>query len=286
MFKTKDFLKFTSLVVVLINVFLILSKLLVYTNTQSVAVFSSLMDSILDLTLSSLNGLVLIYAVKPKDDDHRFGHSAIEDVIALFQILLIVCAGVSVFYSSLQVVNKDYIFSWFSVGVMIFNMIPLLCIILLQKHAQRKTKSTILKADSLHYTGDFITMLGTVLAMIISHYTKIIWFDILCGALIMISIFYSATGGAIEAFNNLMARELQDGTRETVEEILQKSNEIISYKGLRTRSSGQMRFIQFDILLNQNISLQKAHEIAHTIEDRIKESIQNVDIIIHMEPLD
>jgi ferrous-iron efflux pump FieF len=284
MLRNDKIIKFISIAVVFINLLLIASKGLIYFNTYSVAVFSSLIDSIFDLILSSINGLTLLYSMKPKDDNHRFGHGAIEDVISLFQIVLIAIASVMVFYNSVHLTPEEYHFSWKAVGFMLANILPLSVIIFLQTYAQKKSGSTIIKADLLHYSSDFLTTLSVVSAMILSYFTKILWFDILCGAVIMLAILYSCIGGAVQAFNNLMARELQDGTREAVEAILTHSKDIISFKDLRTRGSGQMRFIQVDVILHSRIALKDAHEIAHKLEDTIKDAIQNVDVIIHMEP--
>jgi ferrous-iron efflux pump FieF len=190
-----------------------------------------------------------------------------------------------VFYNSAHLTPEEYPFSWRSVGVMLASMLPLSLIIFLQTYAQKKSGSTIIKADLLHYSSDFLTTISVVSAMILSYFTKILWFDILCGAIIMLVILYSCVGGAMQAFNNLMARELQDGTREAVEAILTHSKDIISFKDLRTRGSGQMRFIQVDVILHSRITLKDAHEIAHKLEDQIKDAIQNVDVMIHMEPV-
>ncbi len=284
MLQNNKTLRIVSIIVVLINLLLITSKVLIYLNTYSVAVFSSLVDSIFDLILSSINGLTLLYAMKPKDDNHRFGHGAIEDVISLLQIVLIAIASVMVFYNSVHLTPEEYHFSWKSVGFMLANMLPLSLIIFLQTYAQKKSGSTIIKADLLHYSSDFLTTISVVSAMILSYFTRILWFDILCGAVIMLVILYSCISGAMQAFNNLMARELQDGTREAIEAILTHSKDIISFKDLRTRGSGQMRFIQVDVILHSGIALKDAHEIAHKLEDQIKDAIQNVDVIIHMEP--
>ena len=100
----------------------------------------------------------------------------------------------------------------------------------------------------------------------------------------MLLIFHSCFGGAKQAFNNLMAKELEDGTAEKVLEILTNCQEIVTFKDLRTRGSGQMKFIQFDIILREDICLKDSHDIAHILEEQIHKSVQNADVIIHMEP--
>lgn len=276
--------KITVALVILINCVMIVIKLCIYKVTSSVAVLSSFIDSAFDLLLSAINSLVLLYAMKPKDDDHRFGHGAAEDVVALIQVFLIAFASIFMFYNIVHLDVEKYHFSWISTSMMLFNMLPLCLIVFLQYRTQKKVSSTIINADMLHYTTDFLSTAGVVLAMILTHFTNILWFDIACGAVVMLVIIYSCIKGAIHAINNLMARELQNGTREIVEEILRNSKDIATYKGLRTRGSGQIKFIQFDIIFNEDTSLKVAHEVAHQIEDLIHEKIKDADVTIHLEP--
>lgn len=277
-------LRFVSFAVIFINIFLIISKIWVYNRTASVSVFASLMDSIFDIIISSLNALVLFYAEKPKDDDHRFGHQAIEDVISLFQIFLIALASVWVFMNAIALDNTKYHFDWISLAVIVFNTIPIAVIIYLQVFAEKRSGSTIMKADLLHYSGDIITAMGVIFAMLCAYYFHFILIDIVIGGIIMVIVLKSCFHGAVQAFNNLMAKELCDGTREKIENILQNSHNIVGFKNLKTRRSGQVRFAQVDIIFFDDISLSKAHEIAHEIEDRIHSCVQNLDITIHLEP--
>jgi ferrous-iron efflux pump FieF len=199
--------KYSFRLVILLNLIIILTKLFVYNFTNSIAVFSSLTDSILDLVISSINSIIFIYATKPKDDDHKFGHAAIEDLVSLLQIILIFVSSVFMFYKTLGI-KENYHFSWQYLFFMLLNAFPLLLIILIQVYNKRRTSSTIVDTDLLHYSTDFFTLAGVVLAMILTHFTQILWFDILCGAFVILVIAYSCFEGVVQAFNNLMAREI------------------------------------------------------------------------------
>ena len=49
-------------------------KLYASIETNAAAMLASFTDAMLDVLVSGLNFLALCYALKPADDDHRFGH--------------------------------------------------------------------------------------------------------------------------------------------------------------------------------------------------------------------
>ena len=54
---------------------------------------------------------------------------------------------------------------------------------------------------------------------------------------------------------------------------------------LRTRSLGDIYFIEMHIEIDGNFTLNKAHEITENVEKRIKELYANSQILIHQDPL-
>ena len=58
---------------------LVLSKALAWWLSGSVSLLAGLTDSALDAVASFLNLLAVHYALRPADDDHRFGHGIIVD---------------------------------------------------------------------------------------------------------------------------------------------------------------------------------------------------------------
>ena len=71
---------------------LLLIKLIAWWKTDSLAMLSSFTDSLFDVLMSVVNMLAVRYALKPADDDHRFGHTGIEDIAGLAQCASLVLA--------------------------------------------------------------------------------------------------------------------------------------------------------------------------------------------------
>ena len=61
---------------------IIIVKLIAWIATDSLSLMASLVDSTLDVAASAVNLVAVRYALKPADEDHRFGHGKAEDIAA------------------------------------------------------------------------------------------------------------------------------------------------------------------------------------------------------------
>ena len=68
--------------------------------------------------------------------------------------------------------------------------------------------------------------------------------------------------------------------------LLNTKPEILGIHDLRTRESGQNRFIQMHLDLDENLSLLEAHQIVDMIEEEVSQLIRGADVIVHPDPVD
>ena len=60
----------------------------------------------------------------------------------------------------------------------------------------------------------------------------------------------------------------------------------IRWHKLRTRQSGSRRFMSAHVLVPGDWTIQAGHDLAEQLEQRIRGAIQDIDVTIHVEPLD
>ena len=78
-------LRLATRAAVVVAVLLIIMKMAAWFLTDSVAILSSLMDSVLDLGASLVNMYAVAHALVPADREHRFGHGKAEALAGLAQ---------------------------------------------------------------------------------------------------------------------------------------------------------------------------------------------------------
>ena len=265
---------------------LIGAKFIAWLYTGSVSVLASLIDSLMDIAASLINLFAVRYSLMPADDDHRFGHGKAEQLAGLAQATFIAGSALFLIFHAIDRLKHPQPLEDISVGVtvMIISIIATLVLLKFQHHVIKKTGSTAIKADALHYVTDLLTNLSIIVALILTVYgwgSADAWFAIA----IAVYIFYSAWKIAYESFHLLMDRELPTEIKEQIVNLAQNHPLVHGTHDLRTRQSGQTKFIQLHIELDARLSFVEAHNIADELEKAIEKAVPNSQVMIHQDPV-
>jgi ferrous-iron efflux pump FieF len=271
---------------VVVAVSLIGVKTWAWDQTQSVSLLASLIDSIMDSVASLINFFAVRYAMVPADKEHRFGHGKAEALAGLAQALLIL---ISIGLLLSQTVGR----LWHPVviqntptgiSVMFASMLLTALLVVLQRHVVKRTQSTAIEADSLHYTSDLLMNFGVIIALMLASYGyggADPYLALAIGAYVV----YSAWGIAKTAFHLLLDHELSDEQRQVITQLALTQPLVIGLHDLRSRQSGHIQFIQLHLELQDDMLLLDAHDVAEALEARIVEVFPYADVIIHLDPV-
>ena len=270
---------------------IITGKVAAWFATGSISLLSTLIDSILDITASLINLMAVRYALQPPDDDHRFGHGKAEDIAAFAQSAFIMGSALFVFTEALSRLVKPQALEVVDVGiiVMVFSIIMTALLITFQRYVIRRTQSSAISADYLHYTMDVIVNIMVILTLAASAYWNTRYLDPVVAIGIAAYIARGAWKVGRGAFNKLMDREFDEIDRDKIKSIILSHHNIKDIKGfhdLRTRYSGIHAFIQFHLEFDGTITLDQSHMIAESIEADILKAFPNAEVTIHQDPAD
>ncbi len=265
---------------------LIIAKLAAYWQTDSVSILASLVDSLMDAGASLINLLAVSYALAPPDEEHRFGHGKAESLAGMAQATFIAGSGLFLIVEAIQRLITPHPIEAFEIGmgVMIFSVIATLLLLAIQQHVIRKTNSTAIRADALHYKTDLFTNVAIIAALLLS---QIGWLGIdpLFALGIAAYILYSSWEIGSEAFHDLLDHELPEEKRQQIIDIAKAHPDVRGMHDLRTRLSGRTEFIQMHIELDDELPLIEAHDIADQVEEKIVQAIPTADVVIHLDPV-
>ncbi|MFL3648065.1 MAG: cation diffusion facilitator family transporter [Oceanospirillaceae bacterium] len=257
-----------------------------WNQTQSVSLLASLIDSTMDSATSLINFFAIRYAMAPADKEHRFGHGKAEALAGLAQALLIlVSIGLLLtqtlgrLWNPLVVENTPM-----GISIMLVSMALTGALVVFQWYVVKRTQSNAIKADSLHYTSDFLMNFGVIIALFlasIGYHGADPYFALSIGAFVV----YSAWGIAQSAFHLLLDHELSDEQRHLITQLALTQPQVIGMHDLRSRQSGHMQFIQLHLELQEDMLLLEAHGVAEALELRIMAVFPNADVIIHLDPV-
>ncbi len=254
--------------------------------TESIAVLSTLVDSLLDVLASLVNLFAVRHALVPADREHRFGHGKAEALAALAQSAFIGGSAFLLLFQAGERLLNPRIVAAPEVGVivMVISIVLTVALVLFQSFVVRRTQSVAIAADSLHYKGDILVNAAVIVALLLGGWFGWRHVDPLFGAAIAIYIFYNAWLIVREAMDMLMDRELPEEDRQTIRQIALAHPEVTNLHDLRTRRSGPMSFIQFHLVLDAKLTLLKAHEIADEVEIEVRRAFPSAEVLIHQDP--
>lgn len=280
-------LKLASIASVLTAGFLIVAKLLAWSVTGSVSLLASLVDSVMDSIASLINLFAIRYSLQPADKKHRFGHGKAEPLAGLAQAAFIAGSAIFLVFHAIDRLRFTRQLEQVGIGlwVMVLAIVMTLGLLAIQRYVIRKTGSTAIRADSLHYLTDLLTNMSVLLALYLSTLGWT-WADPVFAIAVAIYIFYSAWQIGHEAFQQLMDRELPDDILQQIRATAMSHPEVMGTHELRTRQAGHTRFVQLHLVMDENLSLKTAHAIADQVENEILLFLPGAEVLIHQDPVD
>ena len=261
-------------------------KLAAYILTGSIAMLSSLVDSLLDVVASTINLFAVRQSLVPADREHRFGHGKAESLAGIAQSAFITGSALFLCFEAVnRLIHPSKIAHGVAgIAVMVVSIIVTAGLVMYQRYVIRKTKSVAISADSLHYFTDLLVNLCVIVAIALSYYLGWVFADPLIALGIAVYIMYSAWGIVSQCLDQLMDRELPDEDRERIRQIAKSHARVIDIHELRSRASGRDIFIQLHLEMDKDLKLETAHQIAVDVEKRICEEFPNAEVLIHEDP--
>ena len=265
---------------------LIIVKAATWLLTGSISVLSSLVDSLMDVMASLVNLFAVRHALVPPDAEHRFGHGKAESLAGLGQSVFIAGSAVFITVEAVGRLVTPLPVEHASVGVavMVFSIVATVGLVLFQRYVVRKTGSTAVGADALHYETDVLINGSVIVSLALSSMLGWHRADPIFGLAIALYLLRGAWLIARRAFDVLMDREFADEDRARIQDIVRAHPKVKGMHDLRTRSSGIQPFIQLHLELDGDIRLTEAHAIADEVEALIMVHYARAEILIHQDP--
>lgn len=265
---------------------LIAAKFGAWMATGSVALLSTLIDSMLDAAASLVNLVAVHHALQPADRDHRFGHGKAEPLAGLGQSAFIGGSAIFLLVQAGERLINPRALEHTGVGfwVMGLSILLTLGLVIFQKAVVRKTGSVAVAADSLHYQTDLMVNASVVVSLALVAEMGWTLADPLFALAIAGYILKGAWEIGRDSLDHLMDRELPEEERRHIRELAVTHPGVMGLHDLRTRLAGSRTFIQFHLEMPGHLTLAEAHEIAEQVMYKIEAAYPNAEVLIHEDP--
>ena len=271
---------------VAVALILIVVKMAAVLLTGSISILSSLIDSLMDVLASAINLFAVHHALQPADAEHRFGHGKAEPLAGLGQAAFIAGSAVLLTIEAVRRLFEPHTVVEVQIGiaVMLFSVVLTVLLVAFQRYVVRRTNSTVISADALHYEGDVLINGSVIISLGLSHWLDWQAADPIFAILIAGYLVRGAWSIAQKSLDVLMDREFPDEERAKITEIALSHAQVTGMHDLRTRRAGLQQFIQLHLEMDGDKRLIEAHEIADEVEAWICAAYPGAEVIIHQDP--
>jgi cation diffusion facilitator family transporter len=271
-----------------VSILLLAAKYQAYRLTGSTAILSDALESIVNVVAAvfSLGGI--IFAGRPADRNHPYGHGKIEFFSAAFEGGLIAFAAVLILYEVVLGLVFRVQVRELDTGLLIVSGAGLanLGLGLFLIRTGRKHQSLTLVADGQHVLSDFWTTAGIVVGLLLVRVTGLWWLDPLVAAVVAVNLMWTgfrlvrhAAGGLLDEEDTLLLNRLLGVLGGHV------GQGIIRVHHLRAIRAGRFHHVDAHLVVPEFWSVDRAHEVAEDLADRVIRKLGvDGELIFHTDP--
>ncbi len=272
---------------VIVAAVLVALKLWALAETGALSIAASLADSALDLMMSLGAAAAIVYAARPADEDHAFGHTSAEDLTALAQsAFILVSAGVIGWAAVARLIAPAppvLASEGRGMVVMTVSVVLTLALVWWQGRVARATGSKVVAADRLHYLGDLLPSLGAIGALWVSGTHGIGSIDAVVALAASVVMVLGAVRIGRGAWDALMDRAADQAVVDGIAAIAHDWPGVRGFHDLKTRTAGSRVFVNLHIELDGQQTLREAHDIGAGLRRAILQAYPQADVIIHKD---
>jgi cation diffusion facilitator family transporter len=268
---------------------LIAIKAVVAWLTGSISIIAQATDSLFDLIAGIVTFLTIRVATRPADAEHPYGHGKVEEIGGMVQGMLIFAAGGLIIYSAIRriIEGSTIEIAEAGIGVMLFSIIGSVLLSRQLSKVGQATGSVVLEANARNIAADVYSALAVLVGLLVVRLTGINYIDSIIAIAVAVYIYVIAGRVIYHSFSGLVDTRLSSEQEEVITRCLDKyRSRVAGFHKLRTRRAGSQRHIDLHLVVNKEISLEKAHEICDQVEGEIEDCLQEASVTIHIEPCD
>jgi len=261
-----------------------------YLYTGSVGLLSDALESIINLIAAVFALWMLTVASRPPDEGHNFGHTKAEYFSGALEGSLIGMAAISIAWAAIERILAPRPIENINLGIAISAIASVINLVVGQILIRRgrEHRSITLQADGRHLMTDVYTSIGVIAAVVLVGFTGWLILDPLIALAVAVNILRTGYHVVKESAEGLMDASASDEDMGKIVGVLDDYKERlgIDYHALRTRVAGPRIFVSAHVLMPDEWTIQRGHELAEEIESALRDAVPGVVVSTHMEPLD
>jgi cation diffusion facilitator family transporter len=269
-----------------INIALTVIKVVIGLLSGSLALLADGIHSLSDIATDAVVLLGLRLSSKEPDQSHPYGHGRAETFSAgVVALILIVVGGAMIYYATMAIARDETTTP--RIGVLIaaiFSIAAKEWLYRVTKKVAIQSNSPALYANAWHHRSDAFSSIAVVIGFISLEF-GFGHGDQTAAIAVGLMIIFVGVRVIGDCMRELTETAIDTDTIEHIKQIINSDSSIRHWHKLRTRTVGREVFLDLHILVDPELNISAAHEIAESLENTLDDEISRpVNITVHIEP--
>lgn len=273
-----------GIVSVIVNIALFFGKYIIGISIGSIAIVADAWHTLSDCISSFIVIVGGVYAKRPPDDEHPFGHGRIELITSFIVGIMLVFVAYSFGTESVKnFLNKKEVN--FTMAAIIVTIVSILVKEALAQYSlwgARKSSSNALYADAWHHRSDSLTSVIILVGILFGKHFW--WIDSLLGFIVSAVILYAGIDVLKSCIKPLIGERPSDEMIKYIHDIAKElgmfNDDTLHHFHLHRY--GEHTELTFHIRFPRNTTVYEAHEKVTNFENTIRERLE-IEPTIHIE---
>ena len=271
-----------------VNILLAVSKLVAGIVGHSHALVADAVESFADIFSSIIVWRGLVVAAAPPDEEHPYGHGKAEPIAAAIVSVMLLGAALWIAIQAAHEIIEPH------QSPAPFTLLVLVVVVVIKEGLFRFVRgeadavdSSAVRSDAWHHRSDAITSIAAGIGITVSLIGGK-GFEAADDVAALVAAGIIAWNGwhlLRPALDELMdtapSREIIDQIRR----IATAAPGVEDVEKCIVRKVGYQYFVDMHVEVDSQLTVQRAHDIAHDVKDRIRTELPTVrDVLVHIEP--
>lgn len=276
----------TLAVILALNLVVVAVKVTVGVRTGALSVLGAALESGLDL-LNNVVGIVLVrIAARGPDEDHPYGHEKFETLgtLAIVGFLSISCF--ELLREGIHYVIDRHVPtrpSLLELALILATMGINLLVVWYERRRGKELRSAFLSADAAHTQSDIYVTAAALGSLLLARigYGFVDPLLAIAVALVIAWNGYQIARGSVPLLVDARAVDA-----DAIRGLLSAISSIREVRTVRSRAAPSgVLFAEVSIAVDGNTTVEEAHRIADTVEERIASALGESEVTVHVEPV-
>ena len=271
-----------------VNLFLSALKIVTGLIGNSQAAIADGVHSLSDLTTDIAILIGVKYWSAPPDEEHPYGHGRIETIVTTFIGFILAVTAIGIGWEAISTIRDEHIENpkWISLIGIGFSIVMKEILFRATMKYSKKTRSRSLEANAWHHRTDAFSSMPAFIAVFISvNYPKLAFIDHIGAIIVAVIILKVAWQIFSSSFSELTDKGARKEDIEKIKEIVLLNKDVKEVHKIRSRKHGVDTLVDLHVLVDDNMTVKDAHDIADLVKDALIEQGPEIsDVVVHIEP--